>query len=82
MELNLVLLHHFLEGEVAWRLQVLLLKRWIRFLAQEIRVQPRKLNTQNHKITTSMLRDKIRLAFKMLCRTEVQYLHSLCSLRV
>lgn len=77
--MNLVLLHHFLEGEVAWRLQVavLLFKRWIRFLAQEI-VQLRKLNTQNHRATHSMLYNKIRLAFKMLILTEVQYLHSEC----
>lgn len=56
---------------------MLLFKRWIRFLAQEI-VQPRKLNTQNHRATHSMLYNKIRLAFKMLILTEVQYLHSEC----
>lgn len=48
-ELNLVLLHMSSKEEVALRLQVavLLLKRWIRFLAQEI-VQSSTEETKTH----------------------------------
>lgn len=63
---------------MAWLLQVavLLLKRWIRFLAQEI-----EQNRENytHKSTRSQLlryRTRSGLAFKMLILTQVQYLHS------
>lgn len=75
-----VLLHKFLLGEVAWLLQVavLLLKRWIRFLAREMVQSSTKdtKHTENHKIRISMLEEKFWLAFKMLIPTEIQYLQS------
>lgn len=84
-ELNLVLLRRFSsKEEVSWLLQVavLLLKRWIRFLARE-RVQSSAeetkhthTNKKNPQDNNSYATREVWLAFIMLIFIEVQYLHA------